>query len=101
MTTTMPETVESLTTFDPFPYEDTDDGKQHMTHIIRPWENLALVGGNTSASAQDIVDLARISGKEVVALCGYRWVPVRNPEKHPVCQSCMDLAGAIMRDLGQ
>lgn len=81
------------------PYEDTDDGKDHLTHIVSPPENAHL--WRPGMQAQDVVDLARISGQEVTALCGYKWVPKRNPDKYPVCQSCVDIAGHIMRGLGE
>lgn len=81
------------------PYEDVDDGNQHHTHIVRPPENkhIFLPG----MDARDIVNLARDWGVEVVALCGYRWVPKRNPDKYPACQPCMDVAGMIMREEGE
>lgn len=77
------------------PYEDVDDGKDHMTHIINPPKNkhIWLPGMET----KEIADIARMTGQEVVALCDYRWVPKRNPEKYPICQSCMDIAGELMR----
>ena len=54
-------------------------------HIFRPW-----------MSTQDIVDIARVRGLEVVALCGYRWVPRSNPENMPTCDDCVRIAGEIL-----
>jgi hypothetical protein len=31
------------------------------------------------------------SGVPVIALCGKRWVPGRDPEKFPVCPECEDI----------
>lgn len=28
-------------------------------------------------------------GQKVRALCGYEWVPTRDPENYPVCQRCV------------
>lgn len=77
------------------PFEDTDDGKEHFTHIVNPPSNPHI--WEPGMSAKDIVSLARMLGEEIVALCGYRWVPKRNPENHPVCKQCLDIAEQIMR----
>lgn len=77
------------------PYEDIDDGNDHHTHIVNPPSNLHL--WTRGMSAQDIVSLARAKGTYVVALCGYEWVPKRNPDKYPACTKCIDMAGALMR----
>lgn len=42
----------------------------------------------------DIVRSA-VTGEPVVALCGKKWVPSRDPERFPVCPTCKEiLAGA-------
>lgn len=38
---------------------------------------------------------AYVLGTEVVALCGYRWVPSRDPRGLPVCPACKALVGAL------
>lgn len=38
---------------------------------------------------------AYLTGDEVEALCGHRWVPTRAPEKFPVCPKCKDLYDAL------
>jgi hypothetical protein len=81
------------------PYDDTDDGTKPLAHIVNPPMNLHI--WTPGMEAQDVVDIARATGQEVVALCGYRWVPKRNPDKYDVCKTCMDIAGNIMRDLGE
>lgn len=81
------------------PYEDANDGNQHHTHIIRPPENKHIY--QIGMTAQDIADTARATGDYVVALCGYKWNPKRNPDKYPVCQPCMDVAGMHMRNEGE
>ena len=80
------------------PYEENGD-PERRTHIVRPIENkhIHLPG----MSAQDLVDLARLHRVEIVALCGYRWIPKHNPEKFDVCERCMELAGVYMRMGGE
>lgn len=80
------------------PYDDNapGDGK---THIVNPPLNIHI--WQPGMSAQEIVDIARANGYEVRALCGYTWVPKRNPEKYPACDECIRVAGDIMRGLGE
>jgi len=59
---------------------------EHRAHIVkRPADR---------TSAEAWVTEARVLGLEVEALCGYRWVPARNPEKYPVCELCRDVLAA-------
>jgi hypothetical protein len=44
------------------------------------------------AGAEAIILEARINGLPVVALCGYTWVPHRDPTRLPVCQECLRIA---------
>lgn len=84
------------------PYEDADDGKVHKAHIVRPTENAHITGHpNSVMTGQDVVDLARVMGEFVVALCGHKFVPKRDPEKCDACKSCIDIAGHIMSGLGE
>lgn len=76
---------------------DEDDGKgDTKTHIINPPSNTHL--WKPEMTAQDVVDLARLTGREVVALCGYRWIPRKNPDKYPVCESCMKIATHLITE---
>lgn len=34
---------------------------------------------------------AYVFGTEVTALCGYRWVPSRDPEGRPICPECQEI----------
>ena len=42
----------------------------------------------------DIVRSA-VEGMPVVALCGKKWIPNRNPEKFPVCPTCKEIFDAL------
>lgn len=48
---------------------------------------------------QDVA-AAMIEGREIVALCGHRWVPWRDPRKLPVCQPCVAVLEGILRGQG-
>jgi hypothetical protein len=37
---------------------------------------------------KDKIVSSAISGKPVIALCGKKWTPGRDPEKFPVCPQC-------------
>lgn len=42
------------------------------------------------AKKDDIVRAA-VEGVSIVALCGKKWRPQRNPDKYPVCPMCKDV----------
>jgi hypothetical protein len=42
----------------------------------------------------DIVRSA-VEGVAVVALCGKKWIPNRDPEKYPVCPSCKEILAGL------
>lgn len=75
------------------PYEDNDD-PLHRTHIIDGRQNDHITQG-AEMSGQDVVDTARLLGMEVVALCGYKWVPKHNPQKFDVCQACIHVINSM------
>lgn len=42
----------------------------------------------------DIVRSA-VEGVAVIALCGKKWIPNRDPERYPVCPSCKEIMEAL------
>lgn len=32
-----------------------------------------------------------VEGSAVVALCGKKWVPTRNPDRYPICPTCREI----------
>jgi hypothetical protein len=38
---------------------------------------------------------ARVLGIEMVALCGYKWIPSKDPEPLPMCQACSKIMAAM------
>jgi hypothetical protein len=41
---------------------------------------------------------AAVLGGLVTALCGYKFPPVRDPQRFPVCPKCKELAGMLWGD---
>lgn len=39
---------------------------------------------------------AYVDGATIIALCGKRWVPSRDPERFPVCPTCKEIRAAAM-----
>jgi DUF3039 family protein len=87
-------TVQRTITEELVPYEDTDDGADHRAHIVNPPMNLHI--WKPGMEGQDIVDLARLTGEEITALCGFKFVPKRNPDKYKACDPCLKIAGHIL-----
>lgn len=56
--------------------------KANQAHIVK-----VALGQN----AQAVVLAARIEGLFVVALCGWRWIPARDPQQLPVCAECAEI----------
>ena len=78
-------------------YDDSDANDATRTHIVNPPNNPHI--WQPGMGAQDIVDIARSTEQNVKALCGYVWVPKRNPEKYDVCENCMSIARDIDRSM--
>lgn len=54
---------------------------ERYTHII-------YTPGRKAAAA---ITEAQVCGYELEALCGKRWIPSRDPKKHPVCPTCQEI----------
>ncbi len=64
------------------PDERTETGEPTAAHIVK-----VKRGENAAA----VVLEARISGTPVEALCGFVWVPSRDPRQLPVCEECKSI----------
>lgn len=62
---------------------DAEEPSRHA-HIVKKKKGWR----NRKTSPQAMVLEARIAGTPVEALCGYVWVPSRNPHNLPVCTKC-------------
>ncbi len=43
---------------------------------------------------KDDVARAYVTGEAIVALCGKKWVPTRDPQNYPVCPTCKERKAA-------
>ena len=98
MTDTLTELAQQLET-----KEQTQKEDKHYVHIINPVDNLWVqVLAGRVLSSSEIVQYARDNRLEVLCLCGYRFVPIRNPEDvNGTCPICLDVAGMLMRNEGE
>ena len=65
------------------PDVDTFDQNPIHSHIIDR--------GDDPRPAEAIILEARVNGTPLTALCGYTWVPSRDPQKYPVCPKCAEI----------
>jgi hypothetical protein len=61
-----------------------EDEDPIFSHIVGPDYDDA---GNKIQGAAKVTQ-AMIDGTPVTALCGYVWVPSRDPGRHPLCERC-------------
>ncbi|MDX2382077.1 MAG: DUF3039 domain-containing protein [Acidimicrobiia bacterium] len=64
------------------PDEETETGEPTSAHIVK------VVKGQNAAA---VVLEARINGTPVEALCGFVWVPSRDPKQLPMCEECKSI----------
>ncbi len=48
---------------------------------------------------EDIVR-SNVEGVEVMALCGKRWIPNRDPDRYPICPTCREIM-SVLRGTGE
>lgn len=65
------------------------------THIVM------VPPGEADTTPQAYVLRARIEGFSVTAICGYTWVPERDPSVLPVCSTCLHIYQTQGLDLDQ
>lgn len=66
------------------PDEITETGEPTSAHIVKTKK-----GENAAAKVLE----ARIMGTPIEALCGFVWVPSRDPKQLPVCEQCKNIYG--------
>lgn len=59
---------------------DTGDADRHAHYVKKP--------AGWAGSIEGYLAQAYVEGLEVEALCGYRWIPSRDPQRFPVCPKC-------------
>jgi hypothetical protein len=62
--------------------EQLEHGEPVVAHIVK-----TKPGEDAAAKVLE----ARIYGTPLEALCGHRWVPSRDPSRHPVCSRCKEV----------
>lgn len=62
---------------------ETDHGSPDHAHIIDR--------GDDERNAQTLLLEARVNGTPLTALCGYTWVPHKDPLKLPLCPVCEEM----------
>jgi hypothetical protein len=82
LTEGVPELVSAPAQVRPAVDATPDTDRPHHAHIVK-------VGPGESATAK--VMEARIYGTQVEALCGYVWIPARDPKQLPLCQECKSI----------
>jgi hypothetical protein len=63
----------------------TSDTPGDASHIVM------VPAGEKDQTAQAYVLRARIEGFPVAALCGWTWVPQKDPKPLPVCSTCLHI----------
>ncbi len=64
----------------PDPEED-DGGHDRFAHYVE----------------KDKIVESAVTGKSVRALCGKKWIPSRDPEKYPICQTCKEIHAGLKK----
>ncbi len=67
-------------------------GGEHAAHIVK------VPHGHPAPTPQAYILAARVFCLEVEALCGYVWVPSRDPAPLPVCALCQAMYEALVRE---
>jgi hypothetical protein len=62
--------------------EELEHGEPIVAHIVK-----TQPGEDAAAKVLE----ARIYGTPLEALCGHRWVPSRDPKRHPLCSRCKEV----------
>lgn len=63
----------------------TTDDAGTAAHIVM------VPPGESDETPQAYVLRARVEGFPITALCGYTWIPGRDPKPLPVCSRCLDI----------
>lgn len=61
---------------------DGDD--KRYAHIVR------------APNADAVITEAMVTGTPIVALCGKKWVPSRDPSRYPVCPICKEIRARMV-----
>lgn len=85
--------LDTSTVEDMVAYEETDN-PDTKAHVVNPPQNLHI--WQPGMTSQDIVRIAQLRGKYVTALCGYKFIPRYDPDKHAACEPCIKIANDLI-----
>ena len=84
------------------PHDDTDPAPAPTKTTVSRTSRSSTTGrGDHDRFAHyvrkaDIVR-ANVEGVEVVAICGKKWIPNRDPSRYPICPTCKELKARLSR----
>ena len=81
-----------MTDLETMPVQDTDLLTDEAIETEEPTA-AHIVKVKPGENAQAVVLEARIMGIPVEALCGFTWVPSRDPKNLPLCEECKAMYG--------
>ncbi|MDA3031340.1 MAG: DUF3039 domain-containing protein [Actinomycetota bacterium] len=81
-----------MTNLETMPVRDTDLLTDEQTETDKPTA-AHIVKVKRGENAAAVVLEARVMGTPVEALCGFTWVPSRDPKQLPVCEECKAMYG--------
>ena len=81
-----------MTDLETMPVQDTDLLTDEATETEEPTA-AHIVKVKRGENAQAVVLEARVMGTPVEALCGFTWVPSRDPKQLPLCEECKAMYG--------
>ena len=84
--------TDHMTDLETMPVQDTDLLTDEAIETEEPTAP-HIVKGKPGENAQAVVLEARIMGTPVEALCGFTWVPSRDPKNLPLCEECKAMYG--------
>ena len=84
--------TDHMTDLETMPVQDTDLLTDEAIETEEPTA-AHIVKVKPGENAQAVVLEARIMGTPVEALCGFTWVPSRDPKNLPLCDECKAMYG--------
>jgi hypothetical protein len=84
--------TDHMTDLETMPVQDTDLLTDEAIETEEPTA-AHIVKVKPGENAQAVVLEARIMGIPVEALCGFTWVPSRDPKNLPLCEECKAMYG--------
>ncbi len=84
--------TDHMTDLETMPVQDTDLLTDEVVETEEPTA-AHIVKVKPGENAQAVVLEARIMGTPVEALCGFTWVPSRDPKNLPLCDECKAMYG--------